>query len=83
MPEPFPGPGHGARWEASTGACWRVDWQGRYGGLVVQDRSAGQDLLRPPVDFQHVGAYPLPSLSTIKAEMWRPVPPAGYVALET
>ncbi|MGW3413136.1 hypothetical protein [Streptomyces sp. NPDC000888] len=56
-------------------------WQGLYGGLVVQDRSADQDLLKPPVDFQHVGTFPFFSLSTIKVEMWRPVPPAGYVAL--
>ncbi|MEU3096676.1 hypothetical protein ABZ690_18240 [Streptomyces sp. NPDC006967] len=75
---------------ASRTGAWRTlgsvfgggfvsSWQDAYGALVVRDRSAGQDLLKPPVDFQHVGRFP--GLSVLKIEVWRPVPPAGYVAL--
>ncbi|GAQ65048.1 hypothetical protein [Streptomyces scabiei] len=89
--------GYTTRWNGSVHAgtasrtgAWRTlgsvfgggfvwNWQDAYGALVVQDRSAGQDLLKPPVDFQHVGRFP--GFSVLKTEVWRPVPPAGYVAL--
>ena len=52
---------------------------GEFGGLLVKDLSSGQDLLRPPVDFQKVGRFD--PWTSRDADIWRPVPPAGYVAL--
>lgn len=53
-------------------------WSGNVGGLLVKDLSSGQDLLKPPVDFKKVGRFEVkPPFGTV----WRPVPPAGYVAL--
>ncbi|WP_328768162.1 hypothetical protein [Streptomyces sp. NBC_00286] len=54
--------------------------QGKYGELVVRDRSAGQNLLKPPAGFQLMGRIPtLPGFLGIV--VWRPVPPAGCMAL--
>lgn len=58
-------------------------WAGNVGGLLVRDRSSGQDLLRPPMDFQRVGRFAgdAPWSGLIRAVIWRPVPPVGYVSL--
>ncbi|MFM9596600.1 hypothetical protein ACKI1J_12700 [Streptomyces scabiei] len=78
----------------ATEGSWRVlssvfahrdasTWSGNVGGLLVKDLSSGQDLLKPPVDFKKVGRFEVkPPFSTVfDATVWRPVPPAGYVAL--
>ncbi|WP_189080822.1 hypothetical protein [Mangrovihabitans endophyticus] len=61
------------------------------GGLLVRDRSVGRDLLRPPVSFQKVGEFKGSFKYKILGNaawtvyfrhfVWRPIPPAGYVAL--
>lgn len=45
-----------------------------YGALVLKDRSSSGDLLKPPTDYKmlHAGGI---------WTVWRPIPPAGYVAL--
>jgi hypothetical protein len=48
-----------------------------YGGLVLKDRSASGDLLKPPADYQ-LRYDPGPNHAY---KIWRPVPPTGYVAL--
>ncbi|WP_432044214.1 hypothetical protein [Streptomyces cadmiisoli] len=60
-----------------------LSWPGNAGGLLVKDRSAGQDLLQPPVDFQQVGRFEAtaPWSALVDALIWRPVPPSGYVSL--
>ncbi|WP_432161926.1 hypothetical protein [Streptomyces tendae] len=59
------------------------DWTGNVGGLLVKDLSPGQDLLKPPVAFEQVGVFEVsfPWSALFNAVVWRPVPPAGYVAL--
>lgn len=49
------------------------------GVLVLVDRSADNDLLRPPADWHRIGYVSAPNGATMG--VWRPVPPPGYVAL--
>ncbi|MFJ9371511.1 Vps62-related protein [Nocardia sp. NPDC101769] len=61
------------------GAGSEYDPRGKHGGLIVKDASSA-GLLRPPVDYELIWSYFVyPSYRF--ASLWRPIPPAGYVAL--
>ncbi|WP_433566766.1 Vps62-related protein [Nocardia sp. CA-151230] len=77
-------------WRPTAPAGWSVlgtywagsfeyDPRGKRGGLIVKDASSA-GLLRSPVDYERIWSYELPLFGRF-ASLWRPKPPAGYVAL--
>ncbi|MGW7003654.1 Vps62-related protein [Streptomyces sp. NPDC054933] len=65
---------------AHIGRSVNTDMTGKLAAVMVRDVSASKTIFKPPVDFERVATLS-PGFGLAFATAWRPIPPAGYVAL--